>query len=181
MLVVSEAPLERNEAGGLYPAGEGWFVVNAQDAQWFESEGLGFYAPFEGENARFAELGVNLGIVRPGEPGGMYHGEETQEDFLVLAGECLLIVEGEERPLKQWDFFHCPPWTEHAFVGTGDDPCLVLAVGARRSGRGIRYPVNEAALRHGAGVEKETTDPKEAYARFGPPPWPVSCPDEFPG
>lgn len=181
MLVVSEAPLERNEAGGLYPAGEGWFVVNAQDAQWFESEGLGFYAPFEGENARFAELGVNLGIVRPGEPGGMYHGEETQEDFLVLAGECLLIVEGEERPLKQWDFFHCRPWTEHAFVGTGDDPCLVLAVGARRSGRGIRYPVNEAALRHGAGVEKETTDHKEAYARFGPPPWPVSCPDEFPG
>ena len=174
-----EAGLEHSDHG-TFPYEDGWFVVNARETQWFESDGLGFYAPFEGENAFFGELGVNLGILRPGEPGGMYHGEETQEDFLILAGECLLIVEGEERLLKQWDFFHCPPWTEHAFVGSGDVPCLILAVGARRSGRGIRYPVNDVALQHGAGVAKETSDAKEAYARFGDPPRPVRCPDEFP-
>jgi len=97
----------------------------------------------------------------------MYHAEDAQEDFLVLAGECLLIVEGQERPLTTWDFVHCPPWTEHVFVGAGNDPCLLLAVGARAKGRGLRYPVNDVALKHGAGVEQETNEPSEAYARFG--------------
>jgi uncharacterized cupin superfamily protein len=177
--VVPEAPLERTEHG-TFPYGDGWFVVNVRDAQWFDSDGLGFYAPFEGENATFGELGINLGLLRPGEPSCMYHGEEAQEDFVVLSGECLLIVEGQERPLKTWDFVHCPPWTEHVFVGAGDAPCLILGVGARSKGRGLRYPVNEVALEHGAGVETETTDPKTAYARFTPSK-PVPCPDEFPG
>lgn len=177
--MVPEAGLERTE-NGAFPYEDGWFVVNARDAQWFESEGLGFYAPFEGENARFGELGINLGILRPGEPGAMYHGEEAQENFLVLYGECLLIIEGQERRLQAWDFVHCPPWTEHVFVGAGDAPCLILAVGARRKGRGLRYTVDEAAIRHGAGVEEETSDPSVAYARFGSAPWPAPCPDEFP-
>jgi uncharacterized cupin superfamily protein len=164
---------------GAFPYEEGWFVVNAKDAQWFESNGLGLYAPFEGENATFGELGFNLGILRPGEPSAMYHGEEAQEDFLVLSGECVLIIEGQERRLRKWDFVHCPPWTEHTFVGAGDSPCLILGVGTRTQGRGLHYPVNELALRHGAGVDKETSDPKEAYARFGDLE-PVSCPDEFP-
>lgn len=114
-------------------------------------------------------------------PTACTHGEDDQEDFLVLSGECLLIVEGEERRLGAWDFVHCPPWTEHAFVGAGDGPCLLLAVGSRTrtEGSGIRYPVNEAALRHGAGVETETSDPDEAYARFAAP-RPVPCPDELP-
>jgi uncharacterized cupin superfamily protein len=178
--VVPEAPLERNDAGGLYPAGEGWFVVNARETQWFDTTPLGFYAPFEGENARFEQLGINIGILRPGEVGGMYHGEDAQEDFLVLEGECLLIVEGQERTLRRWDFFHCPPWTEHGFVGIGDGPFVVLAVGARRKGRGIVYPVDETALKHDAGVSKETTEPSEAYARFSEPKA-VPCPGEFPG
>jgi uncharacterized cupin superfamily protein len=110
--VVPEAPLESNEAGA-YPAGDGWFVLNVRDAQWFDSHELGLYAPFEGEHARFDQLGMNLSILRPGEPSCMYHAEEAQEDFLVLAGECLLIVEGQERALRQWDFVHCPEWTEH--------------------------------------------------------------------
>ena len=176
--MVPEAPLERSDHGVL-PVGDSWFVVNAPEAQWFESDGLGFYAPFEGENAPFGELGINLGILRPGEPSCMYHAEETQEDFLVLAGECILIVEGQERQLRTWDFVHCPPWTEHAFVGSGDGPCLLLAVGARLQGRGLRYPINDVALKHGAGVEEETSDPKEAYARFGDLK-PVPCPNEFP-
>lgn len=173
--MVPEAPLERNDAG-LYPAGDGWFVVNVRDAQWFDSQELGLYAPFEGENARFPELGVNIGVVRPGEPGCMYHAEDAQEDFLVLSGECRLIVEGQERALKQWDFVHCPPMTEHVFVGAGDGPCVVLAVGARRKGRALVYPVNETALAYGAGVEKETGDPSEAYARF-PASRPIPCPE----
>jgi uncharacterized cupin superfamily protein len=176
--VVPEAPLESNEAGA-YPAGDGWFVLNARDAQWFDSHELGLYAPFEGEQARFTQLGMNVSILRPGEPSCMYHGEEAQEDFLVLAGECLLVVEGQERLLKQWDFFHCPAWTEHVFVGAGTGPCLLLAVGARKKGRGLVYPVNETALRHGAGVEVETNNPGEAYARF-PESTPIPCPEEFP-
>jgi uncharacterized cupin superfamily protein len=176
--VVPEAPLEQVE-GGLKPAGEGWFVVNTREAQWYETADLGFYVPYESGDARFEQLGFNLGILRPGEPGGLYHGEDAQEDFLVLSGECLLVIEGEERRLKAWDFVHCPPWTEHIMIGAGDGPCLIAAVGARREGRGITYPVNEVALKHGAGVEKETTDAREAYAGYSQPE-PVPCPSEFP-
>jgi uncharacterized cupin superfamily protein len=176
--VVPEAPLEKTDHGS-FPSGDGWFVVNVRDAQWFDSGELGLYAPFEGENARFPEVGINIAILRPGEPSCMYHAEEAQEDFLLLSGECLLIVEGQERRLRAWDFVHCPPWTEHVFVGTGEGPCLLLACGARRRGRGLVYPVNEAALAHGAGVEVETGDPAEAYARF-PQNRPIRCPEEFP-
>jgi uncharacterized cupin superfamily protein len=176
--VVPEAPLEKTETG-VVPAGEGWFVVNARDARWFESE-LGLYVSFEGEDARFEQVGFNMAILRPGEPSSMYHREEAQEDFLVLAGECLLLVEGQERRLRAWDFVHCPDWTEHIFVGAGDGTCLLIGVGARRKGRGLVYPVSELALRHGAGVEKETSDPKEAYARFAED-RPIPCPPEFPG
>jgi uncharacterized cupin superfamily protein len=176
--VVSEASLER-ATNGLVPAGDGWFVLNVRDAQWFDGGELGgLYASFESENARFEQIGVGIGILRPGEPSALYHAEDAQEDFLVLAGECLLLVEGQERRLRAWDFVHCPNWTEHIFVGAGDDPCLVLAVGARRKGRGIRYPVSELALKHGAGVEVETSDPREAYAPFGEP-RPIPCPPEF--
>ena len=101
----------------------------------------------------------------------MYHRENDQEDFLVLAGEALLIVEGTERPLRRWDLVHCPAGTGHVIVGAGEGPCLVLAVGARDRSVGPdwgAYTVDEAALRHGAGVERETTDPDEAYARFPP-------------
>jgi hypothetical protein len=45
----------------------------------------------------------------------------------------------------------------------------VLAVGARGRSAGAEwgaYTVSDAAMRHGAGVARETTEPKEAYARF---------------
>ena len=174
-----EAPLERTETG-LAPAGDGWFVLNVRDARWSDGGELGgLYASFESENARFTQLGFGLGILRPGEANALYHAEETQEDFLVLAGECLLLVEGEERRLRAWDFVHCPPWTEHIFVGAGDGPCVVLAVGARRQGRGLRFPVNDVALRHGAGAKVETTDSREAYSGYSEPK-PIACPPEFP-
>jgi len=171
--MVPEAELVSTERG-LVPKGEGWFVLNARKTQWWERPGRGFLCEFEGagfEGATdFHQLGINLNLLGPGEPMSMYHWEADQEDFLVLAGEALLIVEGEERPLRQWDFVHCPPGTQHTIVGAGVGPCLVLAVGARDKSRGPEwggYTVDAAAIRHNAGVERETAVPKEAYARFG--------------
>ena len=162
--MVPEAPLE--QAGeGLAPKGEGWFVVNARESRWLEGD-YGAYTRFEGD-VRFGQVGVNIGVVQPGQPSCMYHREEDQEDFLVLAGECLLLIEGEERPLRQWDFVHCPPWTDHVFVGAGSGPCAILAVGGR-NGNGIVYPADELAGRHGAAVPVETGEPKVAYAANRP-------------
>jgi uncharacterized cupin superfamily protein len=162
--MVPEAPLERTD-GGLAPVGEGWFVLNARDARWLDGD-FGAYTRFEGE-ARFPMLGINIGVLAPGQPACMYHGEAEQEDFLVLSGECLLLIEGEERMLKAWDFVHCPAWTEHVFVGAGEGPCTLLAVGSRTGGDVI-YPASELAQRHRAGVPKETHDPSEAYADARP-------------
>jgi uncharacterized cupin superfamily protein len=165
--MVPEAPLE--DAGkGLAVGGQGWFVVNARAARWRHREGRGECLPFDGDN-EFPQVGINLFVLRPGEAMGMYHWEADQEDFLVLCGEALLIVEGEERPLHAWDFVHCPPGTRHSIVGAGERGCVVLAVGARahREGPGWGgYSVDAAASRHGVGVERETNDAREAYARF---------------
>jgi uncharacterized cupin superfamily protein len=167
-VTVPEAPLERSEHG-LVPAGEGWYVLNAREAEWGDDGELGVYAKLESPQARFPQLGFNVAVVEPGQPMCMYHYEADQEDFLIVAGEALLIVEGEERPLRRWDFVHCPPNTRHVIVGAGEGPTVIVAVGARIDSTGDdwgAYPVDEAALRHGAGVEVETTDPEEAYARF---------------
>ncbi len=158
--MIPEASLNRTE-GGLVPAGDGWFVLNARQAQWLEGE-FGAYTRFEGEQ-RFPSVGINIGVLEPGQPACMYHGEDEQEDFLVLSGECLLLIEGQQRELKAWDFVHCPAWTDHVFVGAGEGPCAILAVGSRLGGEVI-YPVSELAQQHRAGVERETRDPREAYA-----------------
>jgi uncharacterized cupin superfamily protein len=161
--VVPEAPLEQTEHG-LVPTGEGWFVLNARESRWRHAGGRGAYWDVEGET-EFAQLGISIFVLQPGEPMAMYHWEQDQEDFLVLAGEALLIVEGEERPLRQWDFVHCPSRTKHVIVGAG--PCVVVAVGAREHQEGEDwggYPVDQTALRHGAGVGEETNDATVAYA-----------------
>jgi uncharacterized cupin superfamily protein len=168
--MVPEAPLEHADAG-LAAVGEGWFVLNAREARWLERQGRGAALSFDGGEL-FPQMGVNLFVLEPGIPMSMYHWETDQEDFLVLSGEALLIVEGEERPLRQWDFVHCPPRTAHVVVGAGDEPCVVLAIGAREHQAGADwggYPRNEVALRHDAGVEHDTTDPEQAYARFAAP------------
>ena len=164
--MVPEAPLE-DTGVGLVPAGEGWFVVNAKDARWRDDGPLTKLCFFEGKGA-FWEVGVNVGVLQPGHPMAMYHYENDQEDFLVLSGEAILVVEGEERSLRAWDFFHCPTGTRHVIVGAGSAPCVVVSVGSRTNAEGDwgGYTVEEAALRHGAGVETETKDPAVAYARF---------------
>jgi uncharacterized cupin superfamily protein len=168
--MVPEAPLEDTEAGRV-AMGDGWFVLNGKDSRWYHAEGRPAICDFEGE-AKFSQLGINLQVLGPGQPMAMYHWEADQEDFLILSGEALLIIEGEERPLKAWDFVHCPPKTNHVIIGAGDGPCVLVAVGARIDSVDNPdwggYPVNETALRHGAGVEQETTKPEEAYANVKP-------------
>jgi quercetin dioxygenase-like cupin family protein len=171
--MVAESRLEETDSG-LVPASEGWFVLNARDARWYHTDGRTAVCVFEGEGdgeSEFHQLGINVSVLNPGEIMAMYHWEADQEDFLVLAGEALLVVEGEERPLRQWDFVHCPPETKHTIVGAGDAPCVVLAVGAREKTAGTPagwggYTVDETAGRHGASVDEETTVPKEAYAHL---------------
>ena len=144
------------------PQAAGWFVVNARVSPWFHNE-LGGYCGFEGrDDAAFDDLGVDGAILQ-----SVAHAESGQEGFLVLRGECLLVVEGEERPLRAWDFFHCPPHTKHVIIGAGREPALVLAVGARK---GVAsYPVDATAMRHGAGVDRGDLPPAEAYAKFSKP------------
>jgi uncharacterized cupin superfamily protein len=144
-----------------------WFVRNAREARWLENE-LGGYCSFE-NGERFSELGINLNHLEPGRPMAMYHREHRQEGFLVLRGECLLIVEGQEVPLRQWDYFHCPADVAHTIVGAGSSPSLVLAVGSRTGPSGVTYPRDDAAIEHRAGPDQETSDPREAYARYSPP------------
>jgi uncharacterized cupin superfamily protein len=149
----------------LMPEGDGWFVVNIRDAAWFRNEAFGASALFQ-EPSRSPQLGVNIGVLEPGKPNCLYHAESEQEAFLVLSGECSLIVEGEERRLTAWDFFHCPAWTKHVIIGSGDEPCVILFIGARRSDGEVVYLVDETARRHGASTEHETGDPAEAYAGY---------------
>jgi uncharacterized cupin superfamily protein len=169
---VPEARLEES-GSGLAPTGPGWFVLNVGEAMWLTTEGgekkrSGSECAFETPVAEFAQVGVRIHVLPPGEPNGCYHAENQQEDFLVLSGECTLLVEGEERTLRAWDFFHAPAGTEHIFVGAGDEPCAILMVGSRTGDWTVSYPVSELAARHGASVERETSDPDEAYAEWEP-------------
>jgi uncharacterized cupin superfamily protein len=163
--MAEEAELKHGPTG-LVPVDEGWFVLNARDARWHHAPGRSAVCEFEGETP-FAQLGINLSVLWPGQAMSQYHWEADQEDFLVLGGQALLIIEGEERPLRAWDLIHCPPRVSHVIVGAGTTPCVVMAVGARDQSTGVdwgAYPVDPAALRHRAGVERETTEPQEAYA-----------------
>ena len=143
-----------------------WYVRNVRDAEWWVNEKFGarsFLVPDE------AQVGVRVHVLEPGKPSTLYHRESEQEGFLVVEGECLLVVEGEERPLRRWHYFHCPPGTTHSFVGAGDGPCVLVTLGLRDDGGSILYARDEAALARGAGVEEETDTPGEAYAPF--PKW----------
>jgi uncharacterized cupin superfamily protein len=163
-MVSPEAPLRKSK-NGLVTDGEGWFVVNARDSRWRDEGRLGRYCTFEGKR-RFPQLGLNVNVLEPGQSLALYHRENAQEAFLVLEGTCVLIVEGEERALSRWDFVHSPPGTAHVIVATGDEPAVVVAIGARgrRVGGGVVYLACEAAARYGACVDRETTSAAEAYA-----------------
>ena len=173
-MVVPEANQKLTDAG-LVPASAGWFVMNVRDGRWFRKPGQGHSTPLTGNDEFEAEsffpmLGMAIRVVDPGEPSETYHWEPEQEDFLVLSGEALLIVEGQERKLQQWDFVHCPPETRHVFVGAGERPCVILATSSRqfqKDGPWGYYCVDEAAARY-ASSPQETQDGSIAYAQFPP-------------
>jgi uncharacterized cupin superfamily protein len=177
--MAEEAPL-RHVGSGLVPERDGWFVVNAREAAWTRREGFGFRCSFAADGPAlrgvetdlepwsFPQLGINLAVVGPGDRSTLYHAElGQQEAFLVLRGSCTLVIEEQEREVREWDFVHCPSGTRHTFVNHGEEPCVLLMVGARRGdATGIVYPRSELALAHGAGVEVEATSPEEAYAPY---------------
>ena len=174
--MMEEAHLE-DVGSGLAPVSPGWFVVNVRDAAWVRHELFGSACVFQSDgrvlrerpdldHQRFPQLGVTLAVLAPARPSGLYHAESAQEDFLVLAGECLALIEDEQRMLRQWDFVHCPPQTSHTFVGAGSGPCVLLMVGARPRGKAFRYSRSALAQTWGAAVEEETESPAEAYAPF---------------
>ena len=164
--MVSEARIETTEHGSL-AKDEGWFVLNARDARWFDRGKRGRVCIFDSER-EFEQVGINIFVLGPGQPMSMYHWEADQEDFLVISGEATLIIEGEERKLRAWDFVHCPPHVSHTIVG-GEGPAVIIAVGARTNQSGDdwgAYPYSDLAMKHDASAESDTNKPDEAYARF---------------
>ena len=168
--MLKEARLER-VASGLAPVTPRWFVVNAADAAWVTNDAWCGVCIFESDEFVLQGrpdltayekpyAGFTIRVVPPGQPAGFYHAESVQEDFLIVQGECILIIEDQERHLRTWDFVHCPPMTGHTFVATGDTPCVIIATGNRRDDLERISPRSEAALRHDAGSEVTTTDPE---------------------
>jgi uncharacterized cupin superfamily protein len=181
--VIPEAKL-KDSGAGLVPESEGWFVMNARDARWMDKPGQGHSLPLTGKDEYEAEtffpmLGMSIRVMGPGQPSTVYHWETEQEDFLVLAGEGILIVEGEERPLRQWDFIHCPPGTKHAFVGAGEGAFALLCASSRqfqKDGPWGVYVADEVAARHNASPPEDTQDTEVADTGF-PEPKPTRYPD----
>ncbi len=157
---------------------DGWFVVNVKDSKWAANPAFGKRCILE-QDGRFPQTGIGLHVLEPGKPNCRYHREEAQEDFLVLQGEALMLVNGEERPLKTWDFVHCPPGVSHVFVGAGDGPCVMLMIGHRPEKEQLFYPESELARRYGAEAPEPTPDPRVAYSDVtrwevtDPPKWPL--------
>ncbi len=177
--MVEEARLER-VGSGLTPVTPGWFVLNARDGVWLNNDATEACCIFESDDfvlhgrpdlSEYVKPGAGfaLRVLQPGRPAGMYHAESVQEDFLVLMGECLLIIEDQERRLRAWDFVHCPPGAAHVFVGTGAGPCVLLCAGNRDLDDETFWRVyqrSEVATRYGASVEKDTSSSAEANAPF---------------
>jgi uncharacterized cupin superfamily protein len=172
-----EATIEETESGRV-PADDGWFILNLAEIGWATVPGGGIWCSFESPAARSETLGIGVHILYPGDTPGYYHSESEQEGFLVLSGECIAVVEGEERRMGPWDYLHCPPWTAHITIGAGDGPCAILMVGTRSPGGATHYIAEPAAARHGAAVATPTDDAREAYAQRPPivparSPWPL--------
>jgi uncharacterized cupin superfamily protein len=178
-MAVNEASAEETPYGRMITS-DGWFVLNLADALAVKDEERGAVYLLESRESPFGDFGVNVRVLWPGQPNALYHAESGQEGFLVLVGECTLLVEEQERPMRQWDYFHCPPNTRHIFVGAGDGPCAILMIGLRPDPEALHYPVSEVAAKFGASAATATDDPHEAYADWPSEyvpvrlPWPVA-------
>jgi len=163
---IPEARIEDTPAGRM-ARGSGWFVLGLAGARGFATEGHGIFCNFESPDADFEDFGLNVHVIAPGERAALYHAENVQEGFLVLAGECIAIVEEQERALRSWDYLHCPAGTHHALIGSGYGPCAILMVGARKPDATIDYPVSAAAARHGLSTPVASDAAREAYGNAG--------------
>jgi quercetin dioxygenase-like cupin family protein len=175
---MGEARIDETEAG-LVPVDDGWFILNLAEIGWETVPGGGTWCGFEPRDSPSPLLGIGVHVLGPGETPGFYHAESNQEGFLVLSGECIAIVEGQERRLRAWDYLHCPPGTAHITIGAGEGPCAILMVGTRSPDRTLHYPVEPAAARYGASVAVATDSPPEAYVERppivpAPSPWPLT-------
>jgi uncharacterized cupin superfamily protein len=160
---INEATVTETDTGKVVD-GDGWFILNLAEASWERDPDLGVWCNLGASDAPFSQFGIGPHLLMPGQANGRYHAETAQEGFLVLAGECIAVVEGQERRMRQWDYLHCPPGTNHITVGAGEGPCVILMVGARSPETTTNYPVNEIAARYGASVQRETDSSDEAYA-----------------
>jgi quercetin dioxygenase-like cupin family protein len=161
---VHEARIDETGEGRL-PAGEGWFILNLGEMAWETVPGFGVWRGFDwpGAPGEGPGVGVHIHVLQPGETNGYYHAEAAQEGFIVLSGECLAVVEGQERPMRQWDYLHSPPGTAHITVGAGDGPCVILMFGSPDPRRTVEWIADATAARHGASVERTTGIDTEAY------------------
>ena len=163
---ITEARIEETPAGKV-ACGDGWFVLSLVGARGFATAGHGVFCPFESPDADFQDFGINVHVLEPGDRSALYHAENVQEGFLVLSGECIAVVEEQERVLREWDYLHCPAGAAHALIGAGDGPCAILMVGARNPDATVHYPVSEAAARHGLSTPVASDVPREAYGNAG--------------
>jgi quercetin dioxygenase-like cupin family protein len=174
-----EAEIETTPEGHV-PVSEGWFVLNLAEMVWETVPGFGVARDFEAPNADpgAPRIGVHVHVLQPGEANGYYHAEDAQEGFLVLSGECIAVIENEERRMRRWDYFHSPPGTEHITVGVGDEPCAILMFGSPDPRRKVEWIANETAAKYGASVARTTGLDTEVYGEL-PAPLRVRAPSPF--
>jgi uncharacterized cupin superfamily protein len=179
MRPMHEARIEKTPEGQV-PVGPGWFILNLGEMAWETVQGFGIWREFDdpGADPSQPRVGVHVHVLGPGESNGYYHAEAAQEGFVVLSGECIAVVEGEERRMRQWDYVHSPPGTEHITVGAGDQPCAILMFGSPDPSRKVEWIADETAAKHGASVARTTGRDAEAYGEV-PSPMRVPAPRPF--
>ena len=178
MDAVAEATVEETEAGQVV-RGEGWFILNLGEARWERDPDLGTWCNLGAHDAPFSQFGIGPHMLMPGQPNGRYHAEAAQEGFLVLSGECIAIVEGQERRMRQWDYLHSPPGTAHITIGAGDEPCAMLMFGSPDPSRKVSWIADELAAKHGVSVARTTSKDTEAYGEDIPDEARVPAPKPF--
>jgi uncharacterized cupin superfamily protein len=166
---MQEAQIEQTPEGRV-PVDGGWFILNLGELAWETAAGFGTWCDFDPPEraSTTSRIGVHVHVLEPGESNGYYHAEAAQEGFLVLSGECIAIVEGEDRRMRQWDYFHSPPGTAHITVGAGEEGCAIMMLGSPDPKRKVEWIANAVAARHDASVARTTGRDTEAYGDLPP-------------
>jgi quercetin dioxygenase-like cupin family protein len=177
---VREARIEQTPEGQV-PAGDGWFILNLGEMAWGGVPGFGVWLDPPHVDPAQPGIGVHIHVLQPGEANGYYHAEAAQEGFIVLSGECVAVVEGEERRMRQWDYLHSPPGTAHITVGAGDEPCAILMFGSPDPRRKVEWIADDVAAKYGASVAETTGRDLDAYGDPPPQEVRVRAPKPFAG